>query len=90
MNTRPGKRLPASSATLTHKAMAWVQFVLSAIFVIGYFAVLILFLKGDVHVPDEFADTFKTLLGSLSAGVGLILFFWFNRQRASGNNGEPK
>jgi protein-S-isoprenylcysteine O-methyltransferase Ste14 len=57
------------------------QVVLSALFVGGYFLLMYQFLIGNVHVPEAYKDAFITLLGVLTAGVGLILSFWFQRQR---------
>lgn len=57
------------------------QTVLSGIFIAGYFFLLWRFMEGHVKVPPEYKDMFMTLLGVLTAGVGVILAFWFQRQR---------
>lgn len=57
------------------------QVVLSAVFIGGYFLVLWLFMKGQVGVPETYKDSFLTVLGVLTAGVMLILNFWFSRHR---------
>lgn len=57
------------------------QVVLSAVFIGGYFLVLYMFLVGHVHVPESYKDSFLTVLGVLTAGVMLILNFWFSRHR---------
>lgn len=57
------------------------QVVLSAVFIIGYFLILWRFLDGDIRVPVEYKDMVMTLLGVLTAGVGTLLAFWFQRQR---------
>lgn len=71
--------------TSTHQARVLLvmtaQVVLSAIFIGGYFTLMYQFMVGNVHVPETFKDAFLTLLGVLTAGVGLILSFWFQRQR---------
>lgn len=71
--------------TATHQARVLLvmtaQVVLSAIFIGGYFVLMYQFMVGNVHVPETFKDAFLTLLGVLTAGVGLILSFWFQRQR---------
>ncbi len=59
------------------------QVVLSAIFIAGYFFLLWQFMKGNVRVPADYKDMYMTLLGVLTAGVGMILSFWFSRQRGS-------
>jgi len=71
--------------TATHQARVLLvmtaQVVLSGIFIGGYFVLMYQFMVGNVHVPESFKDAFLTLLGVLTAGVGLILSFWFQRQR---------
>ncbi len=61
------------------------QVVLSGTFIAGYFILLYQFTKGNVHVPDSYKDAFLTLLGVLTAGVMLILNYWFQRQRPQEN-----
>jgi len=70
-------------AMLTHQGTAWIQAVLSLLFIGAYFVILLLFMKGDVHVPEEFKDAFTALLGVLTATVVMVMQFWFARQRAS-------
>lgn len=70
-------------STLTHGATAYFQAVLSVVFIIGYFVVLFLFLSGHVRVPGEFHDMTQTLIGFLTAALGVIIQFWFARQRQS-------
>lgn len=69
------------------RTISRAQISLSAIFLIGYFAILGAFLLGFTKVPLEWKDTFQTLLGVLTAGVGTILGFWFSRSR--GGNDPP-
>lgn len=57
------------------------QVMLSTVFILGYFFLLWQFMRGNVRVPIEYKDMFMTLLGVLTAGVGIILSFWFQRQR---------
>lgn len=59
-----------------------VQATLTALFLIGYFTTLGLLLLGYARVPPTFKDTFSALLGVLTAGIPLLLSFWFNRSRA--------
>lgn len=68
---------------LTHRATAYFQAALSAIFILGYFFVLFQFLYGRVKVPGEFHDMMQTLLGILTGALGTVIQFWFSRQRAS-------
>lgn len=61
--------------------VARAQIVLSAVFLTGYFAMLALFILGHVHTPETWKDTLAALLSVLTAGVLLILNYWFQRQR---------
>lgn len=70
-----------------HKLLVMTaQVVLSALFIAGYFYLVIQFLQGKVHVPENYKDMFMTLLGVLTAGVMLILNFWFSRTRPTAAN----
>lgn len=51
------------------------QNIIAALFLVGYLAILGLFFRKDVDVPMD--DVFKMLLGVLTAGVSLILGFYF-------------
>ena len=68
---------------LSHRATAYFQAALSVIFIAGYFFVLFLFLSGHVRVPGEFHDMIQTLIGVLTGALGVIIQFWFSRQRVS-------
>lgn len=68
---------------LTDKATAYAQIILSVVFVAGYFWVLNDFIHGRAKVSLEWKDTIGTLLGTLTAGVLLVLNYWFSRQRQS-------
>lgn len=59
------------------------QVILSACFVGGYFYILREFLLGNAKVPGDYKEMFSALLGVLTAGVGLILSFWFQRVRST-------
>ena len=75
-------RFPAV-ARMTHRATAYAQIVLSIMFSTGYFTLLYEFAHGKVSVPPQLEDAFKMLLVFLTAQLGVIVAFWFNRQRAS-------
>lgn len=68
---------------LTHQATAYFQAFLSMLFIVGYFFVLDAFLFGYVKVPGEYHDMMIALIGVLTGALGLIMNFWFSRQRAS-------
>ncbi len=61
--------------------MAAAQVVLSAIYIGGYFWTLGRFIVGDVQTPVEWKEVLIAIIGSLTAGVGVVLSFWFNRSR---------
>ena len=65
---------------LIARAQVW----LSALFLIGYFVVLILFLLGFARVPVDFKEAFAGLLSLMTAGGLTILYFWFQRSRTAG------
>ena len=68
---------------MTHRATAYAQILLSAIFLTGYFVTLWDFVHGKVHVPVEWKDTLGALLSVLTASVIQINAYWFSRQRTS-------
>lgn len=68
---------------MTHRMTAYAQIILSVVFVGGYFLTLRDFVHGNVKVPIEWKDTLQALLSLLTAGVLLILQYWFSRHRAS-------
>jgi protein-S-isoprenylcysteine O-methyltransferase Ste14 len=65
----------------SQKLVAYAQVGLSALFIIGYFTILMMFLTGSVSVSLEWKDTIAALFGVVTAGVGVILAYWFARQR---------
>jgi len=73
-------------AILTHKGTAYVQAILSFLFIGTYFFILIKFMDGGVRVPAEFKDAFTALLGVLTATVVNVISFWFSRQRQSSDS----
>lgn len=65
----------------TERLVGFAQVVMSVVFVTGYFCVLGLFLLGYVKAPVEWKDVLTALISLLTAGVLLILQFWFSRSR---------
>lgn len=66
---------------ITDRIVAGAQVALSVIYIGGYFAMLWLFLMGHIRTPVEWKDQLGVLIGVLTAGVGVILNFWFQRSR---------
>lgn len=75
---------------MTHRETGYAQILLTLVFLVGYFVVLSDFIHGRISVPVEWKDTLGTLLSVLTAGVLLILQYWFSRQRSSSNPGDPQ
>lgn len=69
---------------------AVAQILLSVLFIGGYFTMLAVFLLGYVHVAPVWRDQLSTLIGVLTAGVLLILQFWFSRLRSQSAHAQPK
>ena len=63
------------------KLLAYAQITLSGLFIVGYFTILFLFLTGNVTISLEWKDTIAALFGVVTGGVGVILAYWFARQR---------
>lgn len=68
---------------MTPRVISIAQVGLSALFLAGYFAVLVLFVTGHIKTPPEWKEALIALLGVITAGVGHILSFWFSRSRES-------
>lgn len=66
---------------MTSRIISIAQIALSAVFLIGYFAVLILFVLGYIKTPAEWKEALIALLGVITGGIGTILSFWFARSR---------
>lgn len=59
------------------------QVILSAIYTIGYMAVLWQFVTGEVVVPVQSQAAFSIILGVLTAAQTQILNFWFGSSSGS-------
>lgn len=68
---------------ITHRAAAIAQIGLSALFLLGYFAVLFAILFGYIKTPPEWKEALIALLGVITGGIGTILAFWFSRSRST-------
>lgn len=68
---------------MTHRETGYAQIILTIAFLVGYFVTLRDFVHGNVRVPIEWKETLQALLSVLTAGVLLILQYWFSRQRTS-------
>jgi protein-S-isoprenylcysteine O-methyltransferase Ste14 len=68
---------------MSDQATALAQIIISVLFILGYFSVLLLFLLGYVQVPVDYKEAFSALLGVLSAAIVQQVSYWFSRQRGS-------
>lgn len=73
----------ASARELAVKTSITPQVTLSALYTTGYFAVLYMFLAGDVTVADSMKAEFNLILGVLTAGQVQIMNFWFGSSSGS-------
>ena len=71
------------SARGLYRVNVWPQIVLSAIFIIGYFAILYMLFSGEVSISESQRDVVNILLGVLTAAVPQILSFWFGSSLGS-------
>lgn len=57
----------------------WPQIVLSTVFIVGYFIVLVTVMNGKVaaEVGPSWQPVLNTILGVLTASIPTILAFWF-------------
>ena len=67
--------------SLTHWAVAKAQVGLSYVFLLGFFGVLIA--QGLGYIKIDIASELKD-------GLMLVLYFWFQRQRTSGDEPDAK
>lgn len=73
----------ASARDLAKTTGLLPQIILSAVFVIGYFALVgALVIKG-IQIATELYDVFLVLIGVMTAAVPQILNFWFGSSRSS-------
>lgn len=66
---------------VTKQVVGMAQVILSILFCAGYFITLSDFIHGGVKAGAEWHDAIQTLLSLLTAGVLMILQFWFSRSR---------
>lgn len=59
------------------KVNMWPQILLSMLFVLGYFGLLVMLFSGSITIDNSIRDVSNILLGVLSAGIPMILRFWF-------------
>jgi len=76
---------------VTHSVVAIAQIAITLIYLIGYFLMLSALILGKIHTPFEWKEVLQSLVSVLTAGVLLVLNFWFARSREpSGVNGSGR
>jgi hypothetical protein len=56
---------------------------LSAVYTIGYFAMLYMFMSGDVEIAANLQSEFNIVLGVMTAAQAQIMQFWFGSSSGS-------
>lgn len=59
------------------------QVVISAVFLIGYFSLIVMITIGSVAIPDKYQQMYTALLGVITVGVPQILNFWLGSSHGS-------
>lgn len=76
------------SAREMAKTNMWPQIILSALFVVGYFAILISLGFGLFSLDNSAKDTLILLLGIMTREMPTIMQFWFGSSFGSKNKTE--
>lgn len=61
----------------------WPQIALSAAFFLGYFSILYVVFTGRAAIPEDMMTLANILIGILTAGIPMILQFWFGSSKGS-------
>lgn len=69
------------------KVIAFIQVGLSVLLILGYFFVFSVVIFGRATIPADQLRLADTLFGSLSTLVGLVVNYWFSRQRPTSPTG---
>lgn len=65
------------------KLNMWPQIILSAVFIIGFFTLVIMLFSGNVTISNEMRTTGNILLGVLTGAFPQIMSFWFGSSHGS-------
>lgn len=77
------------------KVNIWPQIILSALFILGYFAIMgVLLYFHNVDINDRIFGILNTVIGVLTAAIPMVLQFWFGSslgsKEKSAKMGKPK
>ena len=75
---------------ISDRVVSFMQFFLSLLFTVGYFAILGLVLFGRAELPAEQIRLVDTLFGVLSAVLVQQSGYWFSRQRGGEGLVDPE
>lgn len=67
-----------------------VRSTLSALFVVGYFVIVAVFMRMDAPLDPEKREILMLLLGILSNGVILVLQFWLGSSQGSADKSASR
>lgn len=70
---------------------AYMQFLLTLVFVVGFFVVVYVVVRGTTVIPAEHLRLADMLFGSLTTVLVQISSYWFSRQRGQepGPDADP-
>lgn len=66
------------------RLLALAQIILSAIYMVATFAVILIYELGLARMTSEQDKSFGAFANFLTGGALVILYFWFQRMRAGG------
>ncbi|OPX57057.1 hypothetical protein SAMN02745127_02083 [Oceanospirillum multiglobuliferum] len=73
------------------KVNIWPQIMLSALFILGYFAIMGLLVHyADLTINDRVFGILNTVIGVLTAAIPMILQFWFGSSQGSKEKDRQK
>lgn len=71
------------SARQLAKVNLWPHIILSAVYTVGYFMMLYLFMTGSVEISSSLKTEFSIVLGVMTAAQTMIMQFWFGSSSGS-------
>jgi len=66
------------------------QLILSAVFIIGYFSIVLSLLSGLIEIPEKQTQLLTMLIGVLTAAITGIIQFWFGSSHGSKSKDNKK
>lgn len=70
---------------------AWVQAILSGIYLLFTFAVILIYELGLAQLSTQSQEkTFDSMVNWMTGGALIVLYFWLQRAKAQSADTEPK